>query len=165
VERGVALGVVIVIAVAASVLVFSPSAPLRQSFAMDDYGPVPVGVPLIYGVEPTNRLWLTAFDWSGKARGTLKLPGPLTHELVPESHCFVLRDQQTFDEVLYVDVPGQPLNRRIGVIAHEPNIGPAGVEAVECNFKRNLAIAVRTAVGTPSDAWAVRLSDASILGH
>jgi hypothetical protein len=162
---------VIVVAAAASVLVFSPPAPRLQaatstpSPSAHDYGPVPAGVPLIYGAEPANELWLTAYDWSGNARGTLKLPGPLTHELVPDSHCFVLQDQQTFDEVLYVDVPGQPLNRRVGVIEHEPNLVQVGVDAVECNFKRNLAIAVRTAVGTPSDAWAVRLSDASILGH
>jgi hypothetical protein len=172
VGRGIAVGVVIVVAVAASVLLFSPAVPrLRAATSIasptsaHDYGTVPAGVSLIYGAEPSNALWLTAYDWGGTARGTLKLPGPLTQELLPESHCFVLQDQQNFDEVLYVDVPGQPLNRRVGVIAHEPDLGQVGVEAVECNFKRDLAIAVRTAVGTPSDAWALRLSDASILGH
>lgn len=159
----------VVVAAAASVLVFAPRAaghqPSASAQTLPDYGPVPSGVPLIYGAAPTNPQWLTAFDWRGTPRGTLKLASPLTHELVPEPHCFVLEDPQTFDEVLYVDVPGQPLNRRVGVITNEGSLGQTGVSAVECNFQRNTAIAVRTAVSSPSDAWVVRLTDATRLGH
>src|SRR2546427_11705669 len=84
VGRGIALGVVIVVAAAASGLVFSPPAPRLQaatstpSPSAHDYGPVPAGVPLIYGAEPANELWITAAGWSGHARGSLQLPGPLT---------------------------------------------------------------------------------------
>jgi len=39
-----------------------------------DYGPPPAGVPLLYVHDPNNPSWLIAFDWSGKPRGTVKLP-------------------------------------------------------------------------------------------
>jgi len=150
------------------VLVFSPSVPRLQALpsvqSLRDYGPVPTGVQLLYGANSSNPLWLTAFDWQGNPRGTLKLPAPLSHELVPQPHCFVLEDQQTFDEVLYTEVPGQS-RRRVGVFANEGSLGQTGVEAVECNFGRNFGIAVRTAVGRPTDAWVIRLSDAARLAH
>jgi hypothetical protein len=167
-RRGLALGSAILVAAAASVLVFSPSVPHPQALpsvqSLRDYGPVPTGVQLLYGANSSNPLWLTAFDWQANPRGTLKLPAPLSHELVPQPHCFVLEDQQTFDEVLYTEVPGQS-RRRVGVFANEGSLGQAGVEAVECNFGRNFAIAVRTAVGRPTDAWVIRLSDAARLAH
>jgi hypothetical protein len=168
-RQGVALAAAIVVAAAASVLFLSPPLPHLSApqvpRALRDYGQVPTGVPVLYGAAPSNRQWLTAFDWQGQPRGTVKLTAPLSHELVPEPHCFVVEDAQSLDEVLYVDIPGQPLNRRVGAITREANAGQVGVEAVECNFARNMAIAVRTAVGRPTDAWAVRLSDAGILGH
>ncbi len=182
--RGFGLGALILIAAFASVLVFSPptpratgtasppspssaggATPAHSSQPLHDYGPVPAGVPVLFGAAASDPRWLTAFDWQGKARGTLKLPAPLSHELVPEPHCFVQEDPQTFDAVLYVDVPGQPLNKRVGVIVNEGSAGQSGVSAVECNFHRNFAIAVRTAISAPSDAWVIRLSDASKLGH
>lgn len=178
--RGFAAGIVILVAALVLVLVFSPPTTRPQASApepsptsrsspsskpLHDYGAVPAEVPVLYGAAPSNPQWLTAFDWHGNPRGTLKLAAPLTHELVPQPHCFVLEDQQTFDEVLYVDVPGQPLNMRIGVITNEGSLGQTGVSAVECNFQRNLAIAVRTAASVPSDTWAIRLSDAAVLGH
>jgi hypothetical protein len=167
-RRGLALGSAILVSAAASVLVFSPSVPHPQALpsvqSSRDYGPVPTGVQLLYGADSSNPLWLTAFDWQGNPRGTLKLPAPLSHELVPQPHCFVLEDQQTFDEVLYTEVPGQS-RRRVGVFANEGSLGQTGVEAVECNFRRNFGIAVRTAVGRPTDAWVIRLSDAARLAH
>src|SRR5713226_1973554 len=126
--RGFALGILIVAAALVSVLVFSPPVPRAQASVpapspaspssppLNDYGAVPAGVPVLYGAAPSNLQWLTAFDWQGHPRGTVKLAAPLMHELVPEPHCFVLEDHQTFDEVLYVDVPGQALNKRVGVI-------------------------------------------------
>ena len=172
--RGFALGILILAVALISVLVFSPSGQhmkgvvptsLPSSPLLHDYGPVPAGVPVLYGAAPSNPQWLTAFDWQGHPRGTVKLAAPLMHELVPEPHCFVLEDQQTFDEVLYVDVPGQPPNKRVGVITNEGSLGQVGVEAVECNFQRNFAIAVRAGLGLSTDSWAVRLSDAALLGH
>ncbi len=171
-RRGISLGILIVVGAVVSVLLLSPgpqhpkaAVPKPTPRVLSDYGSVPEGVPVIYGAAPSNQQWLTAFDWQGNPRGTVKLSAPLSHELVPEPHCFVLQDQQTFDEVLYVDVPGQPLNHRVGVIVNEGSVGQSGVSAVECNFQRNLAIAVRTSVSAPTDAWAVSLSDATLLGH
>lgn len=180
--RGIGIGVFIVLAAAVSVLVFSPPVPRPHVAATSsptpqaspspsppnvpprDYGPPATGVPLIYAADSINQHWITAFDWQGKPRGTIKLTAPLTHELVVEPHCYVLEDQQTYDDVLYTVLAGQP-PKRIAVIANEGSLGQTGIEAVECSFQSNLAIAVRTAVMAPSDTWAVRLSDGARLGH
>jgi hypothetical protein len=178
-KRGVALAVLILIAAAVSVLVLKPAVPHPHSVIsaapspspsaaaqpLRDYGPVPPGVPVIYGSAPSNQLWVTAFDWQGVPRGTLKLAGPLAQILAPEPHCSVVLDQQTFEEVLYVEQPGQAVSKRVGVIVNDGSVGQSGVSAVECNFQHNFAIAVRTCVSKPCDAWVVRLSDAALLGH
>lgn len=181
--RGIAIGIGILLAAAAGTLLLSPRPPHPQPVAAvaspsaqpaasasptpvppHDYGTPPAGVPLIYGGDPANQLWITAFDWQGKPRGTIKLAAPLAHELVVEPHCYVLEDQRTYDDVLYT-VLGPAAPRRIAVIGNEGSLGQSGVEAVECNFQANLAIAVRTAVMVPTDTWAVRLSDGAKLGH
>lgn len=185
--RGIAIGIAIVLAAAAGTLLLSPRAPRAQPVAAvaspsaspspqpatspsptpvppNDYGTPPAGVPLIYGGDPANPLWITAFDWQGRPRGTIKLAAPLAHELVVEPHCYVLEDQQTADDVLYT-VLGSAAPRRIAVIGNEGGVGQSGVEAVECNFQANLAIMVRTAVMVPWETWAVRLSDGARLGR
>ncbi|HUZ86700.1 MAG TPA: hypothetical protein VNF26_07065 [Candidatus Baltobacterales bacterium] len=181
--RGIAIGIAIVLAAAAGTLTLSPRAPRPQPVAAvtspsaqpapsasptpaspHDYGTPPARVPLIYGGDPANPLWITAFDWQGNARGTIKLAAPLTHELVVEPHCYVLEDQQTFDDVLYT-VLGAAAPKRIAVIGNEGSLGQTGIDAVECNFQADLAITVRTAVMAPTDTWAVRLSDGAKLGH
>src|SRR5579859_504665 len=172
--RGIAIGVFIVLAAAVSALVFSPpllrprvaatTSPSPQASAAPqaslspsptpppphDYGTPPAGVPLIYAADPANPQWITAFDWQGRPRGTIKLTTPLTHELVVEPHCYVLEDQQTYDDVLYTVLGTEP-PKRIAVITNEGSLGQTGVEAAGCNFQANLAIAVRTAVIRPSD--------------
>ena len=186
--RGIAIGVFIVLAAAVSALVFSPpllrphvaatTSPSPQASAAPqaslspsltpppphDYGTPPAGVPLIYAADPADPQWITAFDWQGRPRGTIKLAAPLTHELVVEPHCYVLEDQQTYDDVLYTVLGTEP-PKRIAVIANEGSLGQTGVEAAGCNFQANLAIAVRTAVVRPSDTWALRLSDGATMGH
>jgi hypothetical protein len=179
-RRGLALGILVVLAAVVSVLVLSPRVPRPQGSvstpapsasptdsgqSLHDYGPVPPGVPVIYGSAPSNQLWVTAFDWQGTPRGTVKLAGPLAQVLAPEPHCSVVQDQQTFEQVLYVDLPGQAVSKRIGVIVKDGSVGQSGVSAVECNFQHNFAIAMRTCISTPCEAWAVRLSDAALLGH
>jgi hypothetical protein len=42
-----------------------------------DYGPPPAGVPLIYVADSSHEGWYIGFDWSGKARGTVKVARPL----------------------------------------------------------------------------------------
>ncbi len=186
--RGAALGVLIVICAFAAALTLSPpaphvqrgvasaqpspspqSAPTNPLQPLHDYGPPPAGIPLIYAAEPANLLWLTAFDWQGNKRGTVKLVAPTSQfqapaEWNPEPHCFVHLDPQTADEVLYTQRPGEK-SKRVGIITREQGIGQTGVTAAECNFQRDLAIAVRTAVSHPTDTWAVRLSDGTELGH
>ncbi|HSP08675.1 MAG TPA: hypothetical protein VLU92_03645 [Candidatus Dormibacteraeota bacterium] len=181
--RGIAIGVAIVLAAAAGTLVLSPRVPRPQPVAAvtspsalpaasaspapappHDSGTPPAGVPLIYGGDPANPLWITGFDWQGRPRGTIQLTVPLAHQLVVETHCYVLEDQQTYDDVLYT-VLGAAEPRRIAVIGNEGNLGQTGIDTVECNFQANLAIAVRTAVMAPSDTWVLRLSDGAKLAH
>ncbi|MDQ6877271.1 MAG: hypothetical protein M3082_06145 [Candidatus Dormibacteraeota bacterium] len=42
-----------------------------------DYGQPPAGVPLLYVRDPNHATWYIGFDWSGRPRGTVKLPHPL----------------------------------------------------------------------------------------
>jgi hypothetical protein len=42
-----------------------------------DYGPPPAGTPLVYVQDPTHDGWLIGFDWTGKPRGTVKMPQPI----------------------------------------------------------------------------------------
>jgi hypothetical protein len=42
-----------------------------------DYGQPPAGVPLLYVRDPNHATWYIGFDWSGRTRGTVKLPQPL----------------------------------------------------------------------------------------
>lgn len=53
--------------------------------AVADYGPPPAGVPLIYLADKNHPGWYTGFDWSGKPRGTIKLPPAHRHSLEPGS--------------------------------------------------------------------------------
>jgi hypothetical protein len=39
-----------------------------------DFGPPPTGVPLLWVNDPSHPGWLIGFDWTGKPRGTVKLP-------------------------------------------------------------------------------------------
>src|SRR5579864_3074795 len=149
--RGIAIGIFVVVGAAVCALALSPpvprpqlavttspspqasSSPSTTGVPPHDYGPPPAGVPLIYAADPTDQQWITAFDWQGKPRGTIKLASPLSHELVVEPHCYVLEDQQTYDDVLYTVLDGQP-PIRVAVIANEGSLGQTGVEVVECNF-------------------------------
>jgi hypothetical protein len=47
-----------------------------------DYGPPPAGVPLLYVHDPNHASWLIGYDWSGKARGTVKPPQYLANASV-----------------------------------------------------------------------------------
>src|SRR5207302_34521 len=53
-----------------------PSPPTSSPAPLADYGPPPVGVPLIYLAYLHRPGWLVGFDWSGKPRGTVKLAQP-----------------------------------------------------------------------------------------
>jgi hypothetical protein len=39
-----------------------------------DYGPPPPNVPLVWVQDPNHTGWLIGFDWTGKPRGTAKVP-------------------------------------------------------------------------------------------
>lgn len=47
-----------------------------------DYGPPPAGIPLLYVHDPNHASWLVGYDWSGKARGTVKPPEYLASSTV-----------------------------------------------------------------------------------
>jgi hypothetical protein len=51
--------------------VSSPRVVLPSPVAVD-FGPPPAGVQLLYVHDPNHPSWLIGYDWSGKARGTVK---------------------------------------------------------------------------------------------
>jgi hypothetical protein len=56
-----------------------------------DYGPPPVGVPLLYVNDPNHPSWLIGFDWTGTPRGTVKLdPSIGTVQMSPDGQLFAV---------------------------------------------------------------------------
>jgi hypothetical protein len=53
----------------------APAAPAAlPSPVVVDYGPPPASVQLLWVHDPNHPGWLIGFDWTGKPRGTVKLP-------------------------------------------------------------------------------------------
>src|SRR4029077_10818283 len=56
-----------------------------------DYGPPPVGVPLLYVKDPSHPSWLIGFDWTGTPRSTVKLdPSIGTVQKAPDRQSFAV---------------------------------------------------------------------------
>jgi hypothetical protein len=53
-----------------------------------DYGPPPAGVPLLYLHDPNHPTWLIGYDWTGKARGTVKFSQPVEATMAPDGSAF-----------------------------------------------------------------------------
>lgn len=84
-----------------------------------DYGPPPAGVPLLYVHDPGNPSWLIAFDWSGKPRGTVKLPAavvgdPSTVKMAPDGSGFEVGGTYKGGSGTFLDRLGQPIVTQIG---------------------------------------------------
>lgn len=82
--------------------------------AVADYGPPPAGVPLIYLADKNHPGWYTGFDWSGKPRGTIKLPqaiDPLSNLVQsPDGSFFVVDNGKGGGGGPFYDRLGQPIS-------------------------------------------------------
>jgi hypothetical protein len=84
-----------------------------------DYGTPPSGVPLLYLHDPTNPLWLIGYDWSGKPRGTVKLPAdlgqdPSTVTMTPDGSGFEVGGTYKGGTGVFLDALGQPIISETG---------------------------------------------------
>jgi hypothetical protein len=52
----------------------APAVGVSPSPVVVDYGPPPPNMPLVWVQDPHHTGWLIGFDWTGKPRGTVKLP-------------------------------------------------------------------------------------------
>ena len=90
-----------------------PSPPTSSPAPLADYGPPPVGVPLIYLAYLHRPGWLVGFDWSGKPRGTVKLaqqPDPLTgFSQAPDGSAFAYGFNGKGASTQFLDRLGQPI--------------------------------------------------------
>lgn len=78
VAAAIVIGALIVVSLVSSRAALRTQVPAHPSprpnvATGEDYGPPPPGVPLIYLRDPYNQGWYTAFDWSGRPRGTIKV--------------------------------------------------------------------------------------------
>jgi hypothetical protein len=79
-----------------------------------DYGPPPVGTPLLYVHDPNNPAWLIAFDWSGKPVGTVKLAGAIAQDpsavhMAPDGSGFELGGTYKGGGGTFLDRLGNPI--------------------------------------------------------
>jgi hypothetical protein len=91
------LGVLVVVGLMSTRLAHGPAAPAStpsasaSATAIADYGPPPVGVPLLYVKDPNHPSWLIGFDWTGMPRGTVKLdPSIGTVGMAPDGQSFAV---------------------------------------------------------------------------
>jgi hypothetical protein len=75
VAAAVLLGILVVVGLMSTRFNHRASVPVTNPKAspVADYGPPPAGVPLLYVHDPNHPSWLIGYDWSGIARGTVKL--------------------------------------------------------------------------------------------
>ena len=74
IAAAILLGILVVAGLMATRLAYRGGVPAGPpATPVADYGPPPLGVPLIYLQDPHHSTWLVGYDWSGKPRGTVKL--------------------------------------------------------------------------------------------
>jgi hypothetical protein len=75
-----------------------------------DYGPPPVGVPLLYVKDPSHPSWLIGFDWTGTPRSTVKLaPSIGTVQMAPDGQSFAVGYGNKGGSGEILDRLGQPI--------------------------------------------------------
>jgi hypothetical protein len=75
-----------------------------------DYGPPPVGVPLLYVRDPSHPSWLIGFDWTGTPRSTVKLdPSIGTVQMAPDGQSFAVGYGNKGGSGEILDRLGQPI--------------------------------------------------------
>jgi hypothetical protein len=87
----------------------SPSQPSSRASATStpgDFGPPPPRIPLLYFGDPQRPGWLTGYDWTGRARATLKLdPAQSGVRQSPDGSYFLHADGSYLDRLGH-PVPG-----------------------------------------------------------
>ena len=123
----------------------------------------PDGQTFTAGVDAKGGHW-QYFDRLGKPIPSQPLPNAYSPVWSADSKhlCAMTFDDQAFDYILWTVVPGGTPHK-IGVVAHDPNIGQSSVFVVGCTDDR--AILVRTTGNWAAELWEVALSDASVLAH
>lgn len=123
----------------------------------------PDGQTFTAGVSAKGGNW-QFFDRLGQPLPSRPLPNAYSPVWSADSKhiCAMTFDDQAFDYILWTVVPGGAPHR-VGVVAHDPNIGQSSVSVVGCTEDR--AILVRTTVSWASELWVVSLSDARVLAH
>jgi len=86
-----------------------------------DYGPPPAGVPLVYVHDPGNPSWLIGYDWSGKPRGTVKLPADIAQDpsgvkMAPDGSGFEVGGTYKGGTGIFLDRLGQRVATETGPI-------------------------------------------------
>jgi hypothetical protein len=83
-----------------------------QASPLADYGRPPAGVSLIYVHDPIHEQWLVGYDWSGKARGTVKIAQDIGTGYVgqaPDGQLFQLSPSAKGGSGVFLDRLGQPI--------------------------------------------------------
>jgi hypothetical protein len=85
--------------------------------AVKDYGPPPLGVPLLYVNDPNHPAWLIGFDWTGTPRGTVKLdPAIGSVGMAPDGQSFAVGFGAKGGTGEILDRLGQPIQGAGGAI-------------------------------------------------
>src|ERR1700682_2069621 len=75
VAAAVVLGLLVVVGLMSTRFVLRPVGQANpHASPVADYGAPPAGTQLVYLQDPNHPGWLIGFDWTGKPRGTVKLP-------------------------------------------------------------------------------------------
>jgi hypothetical protein len=113
--------------------------------------------------QPDGSGFVVAYDPKGGTATYLdRLGQPIAED--PQPLCAMTVDQQTFVWTLTEKLPGHPV-RQVAVIAHDQGIGQTGISLVACSVPNDIAILVRTTISYPSELWAVRLSNGTLVSH
>ena len=150
-------------AFAALLLVVAGCGGQSSPMPVADYGAPPAGVPLIYLGDPEHPGWYDGFDWTGKARGTIKLDAPPDQyrSLIqaPDGSAFLLKPFKALGGQYY-DRFGRPIGQPFTAGARIAWGDDSRELCVLDGFRGAWSIGVTTPHGTSSTLHAVAIDPA-----